>query len=87
MAGWQSVEGDFIPCHEIVQYAVDGEVCLFPGSVCGEVQWDGEVLVGNDVSPEPGFELSGEGLVAQVWQGEWFVVFWCGAVAKVEDIA
>ena len=86
MAGWQSVEGNVIPCHEVAQCAVDGEVCLFSGAVCGEVQWDGEVLVGNHLFSEPGFELSWEGLVAQVWQSEWFVVFGCGAVAKVKDV-
>ena len=82
MAGWQCIGGNVVPLHEVVQYAVDGEVCLFSGTMCGKVQWDGEVLVGDDVFAEPGFDVMGKGRVAEVWDGEWFVVFWCGAVAE-----
>ena len=67
--------------------AVEGEVGLFPWSVCGKVQWNGQILVSHDVFSKPMFDLCRESGVAEKGKCEGLVPFGNGAVAKVENTA
>ena len=43
--------------------------------VWGRTEWNGEVLVGDDVLAEPLAALEWKGSATEIWNGERFVVF------------